>query len=95
MKSALIKVLVNGKTLTALVDTGGSESYICTDIPTKNKWKVTPSTTLVNMASTTLSKKTEGLCYVSMKYKDREYKNCKLSLSCHICVLMLFLDMTF
>ena len=85
LKSALINVLVNGKTLTALVDTGSSESYICTEIPTKNKWKVTPSTTLVNMASTTLSKKTEGLCCVSMKYKDREYKNVKLSLLPHLC----------
>ena len=39
------------------------------------------------MASTTLSKKTEGLCCVSMKYKDREYKNVKLSLSLlpHMC----------
>ena len=85
LKSALINVLVNGKTLMALVDTGSSESYICTEIPTKNKWKVTPSTTLVNMASTTLSKKTEGLCCVSMKYKDREYKNVKLSLLPHLC----------
>ena len=85
LKSALINVLVNGKTLTPLVDTGSSESYICTEIPTKNKWKVTPSTTLVNMASTTLNKKTEGLCCVSMKYKDREYKNVKLSLLPHLC----------
>ena len=37
------------------------------------------------MASTTLSKKTEGLCCVSMKYKDREYKNVKLSLLPHMC----------
>ena len=85
LESALIPVLVNGKQLTGLIDTGSSESYINTDIPSRQGWKVHPSKALINMASTSLTKETAGHVKVRLKYKKRYYNDFKLSLLPNLC----------
>ena len=85
LESALIPIVVNGKKLTGLIDTGSSESYINQNIPTDLGWKVHPSRTLINMASTNLTKQTSGHCNVKLTYKDKTYKGVKLSLLPNLC----------
>ena len=85
LESALISIVVNGQKLTALIDTGSSESYINQNIPTVHGWKIHPSRTLINMASTNLTKQTSGHCTVKLSYKEKTYKGVKLSLLPNLC----------
>ena len=84
LKKAQIDVYVHNVKLKALVDTGSSDSYINSTIARANGWKVTPSTCSINMASTSLTKKTQGHCIVPLLYKDRNYTQ-KLSLLPDLC----------
>ena len=84
MKNAQITLTVNGLQLTALVDTGSTDSYINSRIAKERNWKVTPSASCINMASTSLTKKTQGHCIASLTYKDRQYTQ-KLSLLPDLC----------
>ena len=78
LERALVSVNVNGKSLTALIDTGSSDSYISKDIPVKEKWKIIPSQSIINMASTSLTNQTAGHCNVNLDVKDCAYKSFKL-----------------
>ena len=81
LERALVQIKVNGKSLTALIDTGSSESYINKQIPHKEKWRVKKSKSVINMASTSLTNETEGHCNVRLEYKNSVYEQIKLSLA--------------
>lgn len=85
LKGAMIKLTINGKRLTALVDSGSSESYINATVPKNQKWKIIPSKTLISMASVTLRNQTQGHCNVKLVYQGRQYDNVKLSLLPNAC----------
>ena len=84
LKKAQITVQVHNLQLNALVDTGSSDSYINSQIATEYGWKVIPSTCSINMASTSLTKKTQGHCIVPLSYNGRMYTQ-KLSLLPDLC----------
>ena len=84
MKNAQIMLTVNGFQMTALVDTGSSDSYISANIAKEKGMNITPSSACINMASTSLTKKTQGHIIASMTYKERHYKQ-KLSLLPDLC----------
>ena len=85
LENAMIKILVNNKPLTALIDTGSSDSYISANIPQREKWSIFPSRQVINMASTTLTKETQGHCSVKLKYEDRIYRDFRLSVLPDLC----------
>ena len=85
LKNALIKILVNNIPVTALIDTGSSDSYLSSNISQREKWNLFPSKQVINMASTTLTKETQGHCFVKLQYEDRTYKNFKLSVLSDLC----------
>ena len=84
LKKAQIIVSIKGEKLNALVDTGSSDSYIHSDIAKTNGWKVFPSTSNINMASTSLTRKTQGHCIIPLTYRDRQYTQ-KLCLLPDLC----------
>ena len=84
LKKALITVIVNKIKLKALVDTGSTDSYINSSIVKKYGWKVTPSSLSINMASTSLTKKTQGHSVLPLIFNDRHYSQ-KLSLLPDLC----------
>ena len=85
LERALVPIKVNGKQLTALIDTGSSESYISKNIPLKEKWKVKASKSVINMASTSLTNETAGHCNVLIEHKENVYEHIKLSLLPDLC----------
>lgn len=85
LKRAMIKVTVNGKNLTSLVDSGSSESYIDAQVAKDQKWFVIPSTRVISMASLTLKTQTQGHCNVKLTYKSKCYENVRLSLLPNAC----------
>ena len=84
LKKALITVTINNVNLKALVDTGSTDSYIDASIVRKYRWKIIPSSLSINMASTSLTKKTQGHCVLPLTFKDRHYFQ-KLSLLSDLC----------
>ena len=84
LKKALISVMVKKVKLKALVDTGSTDSYIDSSIVEKYGWKIIPSSLSINMASTSLTKKTQGHSVLPLIIKDRHYTQ-KLSLLPDLC----------
>ena len=84
LKKAQIPVLIHNAKLNALVDTGSTDSYINSSIVKAQGWKIFPSSCNINMASTSLTKKTQGHCLVPLTFKNRKYTQ-KLSLLPDLC----------
>ena len=84
LKKALVTVCINKIKLKALVDTGSTDSYIDSSLVKKYGWKVFPSAININMASTSLTKKTQGHSILPLTIQDRHYSQ-KLSLLPDLC----------
>ena len=84
LKKALINVTINNIKLKALVDTGSTDSYIDSSIVKKHRWKIFPSSISINMASTFLTKQTQGHSVLLLRIQDRHYSQ-KLSLLPDLC----------
>lgn len=82
---AVVLAKFNNVDLHALIDTGSSESFISPSVVRKYGWKTYNSSSMINMASTHLTKTTSGHCYVKLSYNGREYKNVRLSLLPDLC----------
>ena len=85
LSNAVINVHVNNIMLTALVDTGSSESYVSNYVVRRYKWSIHSSRQQVTMASTHLSSFTLGHCLVSLRFKGDVYKHVKLSILPDLC----------
>ena len=85
LSRAMVKITINGISCDALIDTGSSDSYICTKIVHAHGWKVHPSYTTITLASTNHSSKTEGHCFVNLIFKNSSYNDVKLSLLPNLC----------
>ena len=66
LRSAIL-VNLNGKNLTALVDSGSSESYINSKVSKNMKLKVHPSRSEMQMASSAMKMKSNGFCLVDLE----------------------------
>ncbi|KAK3777055.1 hypothetical protein RRG08_008903 [Elysia crispata] len=85
LSKATINVSINSHTLKALVDTGSTESYMCSDIAKSLKVSTMPSEKSISMASSNLSSVTQGHCFVNLNYQGQKYNNVKLSLLPGLC----------
>ena len=85
LSSAVIRVVVNGVQLHALVDTGSSESFIASTVVRAHNWKVNKNRSRILMASTSLTSYTEGQCFLSLAYRNFFYHNFKFSVLSNLC----------
>ena len=67
LKQAMIRVEINGKHFSALIDSASSESFVNAAIAKQLKWPIFSSTDTISMASTNFTTKTQGHCSVKLK----------------------------
>ena len=84
LKSSL-PLSINGVRLTALIDTGSSESYINSRISDKLKLSVYPSSHKVKMALSTVEAKCLGFCLVDITLNGVLYKSVILNIFKDLC----------
>ena len=87
-------VSMNGFQVTALFDSGSSESFIYPDLVKKTGLTVYPSSGTVSMAtSTSSSAKVSGACGIDLSYQGRKYEALRVSVLPGLCAnLILGLD---
>ena len=85
LSHAVTTIYVNGIKLSALIDTGSSESYVSQSIVDKLKLNVQNSRKRITMASTNLSSLTHGHCIVTLLYNNISYPAIKLSVLPSLC----------
>ena len=74
---ASLPVMLNGKTLTALVESGSSDSYISSSVSTKLNLNVYPPSHEVKMASSSVRVKSVGFCMVDITIRDTGYASAR------------------
>ena len=87
LSKAITKVLLNGKIINALIDTGSTESFIRDDLVKELELKRHPRHGRVSMAATTLSTCTPitGACMVDFTLLGRKYNDVYLSILPCLC----------
>ena len=78
-------VNLNGKYLTALIDSGSLESYINSKVSKDLKLKVYPSRCEIQMASSAMKMKSNGFCLVDLELKGNRYESTKLNVFENLC----------
>ena len=71
LRSAIL-VNLNGKNLTALIDSGSSESYITSKVFKGQRLKVYPSRNKIQMASSAIKMKSNGFCLVDLELEGNK-----------------------
>ena len=82
---ASLLISVNGNKLTALIDSGSSESYVNSEVCKTLKLEIYPSERQVQMASSTTKIKSCGFCVVNVKLKDASYESVRLNVFDNLC----------
>lgn len=82
---ATLKISINGTKLTALVDSGSSESYIGSNVCTKLKLDAYPATHQVQMASTAMKIKSTGFCLADINIGETQYPSTRLNILENLC----------
>ena len=82
---ASLPISVNGNKLTALIDSGSSESYVNSEVCKTSKLGIYPSERQVQMASSTTKIKSCGFCVVNVKLKDASYEAVRLNVFDNLC----------
>ena len=85
LSNAVIQISVNGVSLSALIDTGSSDSYVSNTVVQKHGWNVENSRSGITMASTNLKSLTNGHCFVHVLYKNHNYTKFKPSVLSNLC----------
>ena len=84
-KSTATVVVNSDWSVQALFDSGSSESYIHPSLVQVVAISVSPPTSMVSMATTSLKTKTEGFCTVTLNYQGHIYKDFRLSVMPGLC----------
>ena len=84
LRSAIL-VNLNGKNITALIDSGSSESYINSKVSKDLKLKVYPSRREIQMESSTMKMKSNGFCLVDLELKGNKYESTRLNVFENLC----------
>ena len=84
LKSSL-SIKVNKKNLTALIDSGSSESYINSKVCRDLKLEIYPSESEIQMASSTVKTKSSGFCLVDVVIKNTSYEATRLNVLENLC----------
>ena len=82
---ASLPVSISGTSLTALVDSGSSESYINSNVCTKLNMEVYPTSQQVQMAATTMKVKSDGFCLVDLVHNGMKYPSTRLNVFQDLC----------
>ncbi len=80
LKQASVMISVGKKTLTALVDSGSSDSYISENMAKHLNLHIHPSTQDVSMALSSLKSHVVGHCYVDITLNEHVYPSCRLGI---------------
>ncbi|KRY87962.1 hypothetical protein T4D_10229 [Trichinella pseudospiralis] len=85
LAKAVVKILLCGKEINCLTDTGSSESFIHPEVVKRLGLKTIQSSEPVSMASSALSIKALGCITVDLKVQDRLYESLRLRVLPHLC----------
>lgn len=85
LSSATTKARINGRVVSALVDTGSSESFVSADVAQKLKLDVNASNKLTTMASTSLNMKSTGTTTVDLEVNNVLYPTTSLGVLHNLC----------
>ncbi|KRY46189.1 Retrovirus-related Pol polyprotein from transposon 17.6 [Trichinella britovi] len=85
LAKAVFKILLCGKEINCLIDSGSSESFIHPEVIKRLGLKTIPSSEPISMASSALSIKALGCITVELKVQDRLYKSFRLRVLPHLC----------
>ena len=85
LKQASVMISVGKKTLTALVDSGSSDSYISENMTKHLNLHIHPSTQDVSMALSSLKSHVVGHCYVDITLNEHVYPSCRLGILKDLC----------
>jgi hypothetical protein len=80
LKQESVMVSVGNKTLTALVDSGSSDSYISESMAKHLDLYIHPSTQDVSMVLSSLKSHVVGHCYVDIALNEHVYPSCRLGI---------------
>ena len=80
-----LRVYINGTKLTALVDSGSSESYINSNASKKLRLKIIPSNHSLQMASVAIKVKSFGFCVMSIIINNTKYEATRLNILNNLC----------
>ncbi|XP_003369679.1 conserved hypothetical protein [Trichinella spiralis] len=82
---AVVKILLCGKEINCLIDSGSSESFIHPEVVKRLGLKIIPSSEPISITSSALSIKALGCITVDLKVQDRLYKSFRLRVLPHLC----------
>ena len=82
---ASVPIIINGKRLPAMIDSGSCVSFIHPNTANKLNLNVLPSKEKISMASSPFSSYTLGHCIVSINAQKNNYPNFKLSILPNLC----------
>ena len=82
---AVVLLSIHGHTLTALIDSCSSDSFMSENIAKMLKLQIKPSTRNLSLALTTMNTIILGYCEIDLKLIGYDYKNVRLSLLKDLC----------
>ena len=82
---ATVNATVNGRQVTALIDTGSSDNFISAKLVPALGMKVLPRSSKVSMTSSSLSTQVRGYCVSTVTVEDRKYREVELSILPDLC----------
>ncbi|KRX25486.1 Retrovirus-related Pol polyprotein from transposon gypsy [Trichinella nelsoni] len=85
LAKAVVKILLCGKEINCMIDSGSSESFIHPEVFKRLGLKTIPSSEPISMASSALPIKALGCITVDLKVQDRLYKSFLLRVLPHLC----------
>ena len=85
LKQASVKVSIGGIELTALIDSGSSESFISETMARKLSLKLHPSTQKISMALTYFRTQILGHCFTDIVINQLSYSSIRLGVLKDLC----------
>ena len=85
LSHAALPVVIDGVTVTALIDSCSSDSFIHQQVANRLQLAIYPTTRNISMALTTLKTYVIGCCTTDITLNDRTYSNVKLSVLKDLC----------
>ena len=85
LSHASVNVSVYGNTLSALIDSGSSDSFISQTVAEQLNLKIHPSTQDITMALTSLKTHIIGHCFADINLNQRVYKSTRLGVLKDLC----------
>ena len=85
LSHAALPAVIDGVTVTVLIDSCSSDSFINQQVTNRLQLAISPTTRNISMALTTLKTDVNGCCTTDITLNDRTYSNVKLSVLKVLC----------